>query len=142
MEEFINNCASLWSVEYEQMVISVLKKGKCGQTLKREDYHILKTFQITSFGGKGKVQKNNGKYMVTNLVEEIIKEAHFNTGHSGVKKTYMKISELYSNIPQSIVSQYILQCERCAEKGLVAESIPPEELSIRELVLATSACGA
>ena len=105
MDELIQSCASLWSAEYEQMVITVLKRGKTGQTLSREDYHILKTFQIASFNEKEKVRKNNGKYMATKeSVTRIIQEAHFNTGHGGVKKTYKKITELYTNIPRSIVS--------------------------------------
>ena len=83
--------------------------------------------------------------MVTKeTVKEIIQEAHYNTGHGGVKKTYMKISELYGNIQRSVVSQYILarnQIEFIQYKGLVAESIPPEELSICELVRAGSVCG-
>ena len=140
MDNLIQNCASLWSAEYEQMVITVLKKGKTGQTLKREYYHILKTFQIASFNGKEKVKKNNGKYMVTkDSVKEIIQEAHYNTGHGGVKKTYMKISELYGNIPRSIVSQYILQCERCVEKcrrketaaGIVIKPLMASDLNER-----------
>ncbi|XP_066964305.1 uncharacterized protein [Macrobrachium rosenbergii] len=82
MEEQIASCAALWSTEYEKTVIAVLKRGKTGQTLKREYYHILQTFQIASFGEIETVKKKNGKYMATKeSVTGIIQQAHINTGH-------------------------------------------------------------
>ena len=60
MGDVIQSSATLWSDEYEQRVIAVLKRAKTGNTLKREDYHILSTFQVVSFGGIEHVKKMMG----------------------------------------------------------------------------------
>ena len=51
----ISDCTSLWSTEYEQKVIDVLKCGKTGQKLNHDEYHILKTYTLTPLGQAEKV---------------------------------------------------------------------------------------
>ena len=43
MDELIENCAALWHESYEKKVIEILKRGKTGQKLPREEYHIMNT---------------------------------------------------------------------------------------------------
>ena len=57
--------STLWSDDYEQEVIGYLKKGKTGQTLPRNAYHILKNFVLASMSGVEQVVRSNGKYMST-----------------------------------------------------------------------------
>ena len=57
---------TLWSDEHEQHVIDLLKRGKTGQCLLRNYYHILQTYDLVSMGGVMQVtRKSNGKYMTT-----------------------------------------------------------------------------
>ncbi|XP_064118942.1 KRAB-A domain-containing protein 2-like [Macrobrachium nipponense] len=137
MEEQIASCAALWSTENEKTVIAIFKRGKTGQTLKREHYHILQTFQIASFGEIETVEKKNGKYMATKeSVTGIIQQAHINTDHGGEKKTYKEVCEQYGNIPRSIVSLYIVHCECCVEKRRrkeTAAGVVVRPLSVRDL---------
>ena len=46
MDEAIGNCASLWTLDYEQKVINVLKAGTGGISLSRDSYHILKIVKV------------------------------------------------------------------------------------------------
>ncbi|XP_064117613.1 KRAB-A domain-containing protein 2-like [Macrobrachium nipponense] len=114
-----------------------MKRGKTGQALKREHYHILQTFQIASFGEIETVKKKNGKYMATKeSITGINQQAHINTGHGGEKKTYKEVCEQYGNIPRSIVSLYIVHGERCVEKRRrkeTAAGVVVRPLSIRDL---------
>ena len=55
MDEAIGNCAFLWTLDYEQKVINVLKAGKGGKSLSRDSYHILKTYKLVTLGGVDKV---------------------------------------------------------------------------------------
>ena len=55
MDEAIGTCASLWTLDYEQKVINVLKAGKGGKSLSRDSYHILKTYKLVTLGGVDKV---------------------------------------------------------------------------------------
>ena len=41
---------------------------------------------------------------------------HIETGHRAEKKTHIKIKEKYANSPRNLVHEYIIRCERCAEK--------------------------
>ncbi|XP_068241035.1 KRAB-A domain-containing protein 2-like [Palaemon carinicauda] len=136
MEEEIASCATLWSTEYEKTLIAILKRGKTRQTLKREHYHIWQTFQIASFGEIETVKKKNGKYMATKESVIGIIQAHINTGHGGDKKTYKEVCEKYGNVPRSIVSLYIVQCERFVEKRRRKETAAGgvvRPLSVRDL---------
>ena len=63
LTDIIESCTGLWSAEHEERVINVLKRGKTGQTLSREEYHILNSYTLVSIGGVHKVTKMNGKYM-------------------------------------------------------------------------------
>ncbi|XP_066984700.1 KRAB-A domain-containing protein 2-like [Macrobrachium rosenbergii] len=69
-------------------------------------------------------------------VTGIIQQAHINTGHGGEKKTYKEVCEQYGNIPRSIVSLYIVHCERCVEKRRrkeTAAGVVVRPLSVRDL---------
>lgn len=48
MDELIENCAALWHESYEKKVIEIVKRGKTGQKLPREEYHILNTYNDVS----------------------------------------------------------------------------------------------
>ncbi|XP_064111328.1 KRAB-A domain-containing protein 2-like [Macrobrachium nipponense] len=83
-------------------------------------------FMIAIFGEIETVKKKNG----------IIQQAHINTGHGGEKKTYKEVCEQYGNIPRSIVSLYIVHCERCFEKlrrKETAAGVVVRPLSVRNL---------
>ena len=117
MDELIENCAALWHESYEKKVIEILKRGKTGQKLPREEYHILNTYSVVSLADVEKVKKKNGKYMATKEgVLDIVQKAPTESVHSGERKTYKKIADQYTNIPRSLVSYFIAHCERCAEK--------------------------
>lgn len=51
LTDIIESCTGLWSAEHEERVINVLKRGKTGQTLSREEYHILNSYTLVSIGG-------------------------------------------------------------------------------------------
>lgn len=113
MDEEIEKCAALWSADYEQKVINLLKNGKPS----KGEYYILRTYRLASLGGINKVVNLKGKYMATKeSALDIIRQSHAIVGHGGERKTHMKISETYGNIPRRLVSRYILNCERCVEK--------------------------
>ena len=62
----LDACSNIWTDEHEKHVIDLLKKGKTGQTLPRNDYHILETYELVSMGGVEQViRKKNRKYMTT-----------------------------------------------------------------------------
>ena len=137
LQEFVTKSAVLWTREYEESVINILKLGKTGKSLPREAYHILKTFSLVTFGGIQKVAKHNGKYMATkNDVVNIIRTMHIETGHGGEKKTHKKLQDMYANIPRSLVQEYIKHCERCAEKRCrqeTASGVVIRPLSVKDL---------
>ncbi|XP_064093255.1 KRAB-A domain-containing protein 2-like [Macrobrachium nipponense] len=64
-------------------------------------------------------------------VTGIIQQAHINTGHGGEKKTYKEVCEQYGNIPRSIVSLYIVHCERRRKETAAGVVVRP--LSVRDL---------
>ena len=114
MDLAIEKCTSLWTVDYQHKVISVLRQGKTGCTLSRDSYHILKTYKLVSLGGVDKVAKHNDKYMAhKDEVINIIRTFHLETSHGGEKKTHKKLQDQYCNIPKSLVQEYIKHCERC-----------------------------
>ena len=57
MDELIENCAALWHESYEKKVIEILKRGKTGQKLPREEYHILNTYNVVSLVDVEKVKR-------------------------------------------------------------------------------------
>ena len=131
----------MWSDEHEQNVINLLKKGKTGQTLPRNDYHVLQTYDLVSMGGVEQVaRKSNGKYMTTRTrALNVIQLLHRETGHGGENKTFKKIKSTYDNITRNLVSKYIKQCERCCENrkrketasGVVVKPILVKEFNER-----------
>ena len=123
MDLAIEKCTSLWTVDYQHKVISVLRQGKTGCTLSRDSYHILKTYKLVSLGGVDKVAKHNDKYMAhKDEVINIIRTFHLETSHGGEKKTHKKLQDQYCNIPKSLVQEYIKHCERCVEKRRKTET--------------------
>ena len=137
MDELIENCAALWHESNEKKVIEILKHGKTGQKLPREEYHILNTYNVVSLADVEKVKKKNGKYMATKEgVLDIVQKAHTESGHSGEKKNYKKIADQYTNIPRSLVGYFIAHCERCAEKQRRHETkagVIVKPLSVKDL---------
>ena len=138
MDEAIGNCASLWTLDYEQKVINVLKAGKGGKSLSRDSYHILKTYKLVTLGGVDKVAKK--KYMANkDEVINLIRTVHCETGHGGERKTHKKLLDLYCNIPRNLVHEYIQHCERCVEKrkksetasGVVVKPLSAKDLNER-----------
>ena len=66
MEGVLAACKTLWTEDKEKQVIQVLKDGKTGKTLQRQDYHFITKFKLISMGGVDKVaDKKSGKYMAT-----------------------------------------------------------------------------
>lgn len=57
VSELIQECKSLWTLEYEKYAINVLRKWKSGQRKNRKEYHIYENYLIQSFGGLGKKRK-------------------------------------------------------------------------------------
>ena len=99
---------TIWDKNYEKYVIDVLRRGKTGRSLPREDYNILNVYSLVSIGSVTKVTKRNGKYMATK--EEVINlifSMHIATGHGGENKTQEKIQDNFANIPRYLVQEYI-----------------------------------
>ena len=73
MDEAIGSCASLWTLDYVQKVVNVLKAGKGGKSLSRGSYHILKTYKLVALGGVDKVAKmlSTEHYTVCELVRKL-----------------------------------------------------------------------
>ena len=117
MEGIVAENQTIWDKNYEKYVIDVLRRGKTGRSLPREDYNILNVYSLVSIGSVTKVTKRNGKYMATKEeVINVIFSMHIATGHGGEKKTHKKIQDKFANIPRYLVQEYIKRCERCAEK--------------------------
>ena len=137
MDDYVSDCSALWSSEYEKKVIDVLKRGKTGQSMPREEYHFLTKYSLVSMDGVDKVTKKDGKYMVTKeTVVELIRHAHTETLHGGEKKTHKKLLEKYANISRSLISSYISRCARCVEKRSrkeTASGVVVKPLSARDL---------
>ena len=140
MDEAIKECQAVWSADYEQKVIDIVKRGKTGGTLTGEMYYILRSYKLTSLGGVGKIMNLKDQYMATKeSALDIIRQAHISTGHGGERKTHIKISEKYGNIPRRLVKRYIRSCERCIEKqrrsetsaGVIVKPLKVEDLNDR-----------
>ena len=117
MEGIVAENQTIWDKNYEKYVIDVLRRGKTGRSLPRDDYNILNVYSLVSIGSVTKVTKRNGKYMATKEeVINVIFSMHIATGHGGEKKTHKKIQDKFANIPRYLVQEYIKRCERCAEK--------------------------
>ena len=93
MAMVLEGAINLWSDEHEQHVIDLLKRGKTGQNLPRNYYHILKTYDLVSMGGVEQVaRKSNGKYMTTRIrALNILQILHRETGHGEENKTFKKM---------------------------------------------------
>ena len=109
----------LWTEEYEKKVLKILTEWETGVKRSRQEYHLHQKFVIVNLAGISKVSvKKDSRLMATKKnVLSIIKDIHVSIGHKGEKKTYKKICENYANITRKIVSEFIKQCERCAEKS-------------------------
>lgn len=102
----------LWTEENEQYAIDVLAGAE--NVLKNNQYyHTKRTLKLVEINGVTKVARiRDNRIMATkNKVLSIIANAHRNAGYKGVKKTYNKVSEIYSNIPTSLIYSYIKQCK-------------------------------
>jgi hypothetical protein len=141
LQNIINECASIWMVNFEREVIALLNDKQTCVKRSRQSYHIRSKYSVTSLAGVTKViTKKDSRIMATkdNAIT-IFRDIHLSTGHKGEKKTYKKISEHFANIPRHIVGQYIKQCERCVEKlrkmevgpGIVVKPITVNELNQR-----------
>lgn len=139
--EFLTNLITkndtLWTREYEEYVISILKSG---QKKSRRDYYAHETYAISNLGNITKVvnKKDNRIFATKETVLAVIKEIHVAINHKGERKTHKKISESYANIPRKIVLEFIKQCERCVEKshkkvstGIVAKPITAKDFNDR-----------
>ena len=63
---------SLWSDDHEQHVINLLKRGKTGQSLPRNDYHIIETYDLVSgHGGENKTFKKIFKIFTLIFISSI-----------------------------------------------------------------------
>ena len=115
LKYLVENCASLWTAEYERKVINILKNWEYGKRKEREEYHLREKYHIQNFTGIEKIiLKRNSRIMATKeSVIEIIKNVHESIGHKGERKTYQKICENYAKITRKIIEEYIRQCERC-----------------------------
>ncbi|XP_066986841.1 cyclic nucleotide-gated channel beta-1-like [Macrobrachium rosenbergii] len=95
------------------------------------------TLEIASFGEIETVKRRmeNIGIFLKNQSQELSNKP-INTGHGGEKKTYKEVCEQYGNIPRSIVSLYIVHCERCVEKRRrkeTAAGVVVRPLSVRDL---------
>ena len=114
MDKALEASHSLWSDDQERHVISILRRGKIGQTLQRNDYyHILKTYDLVSVAGIDQaIKKSSGKRMITkSRALHAIQLLHRETGHGEEVKTYNRVREQYDNISRNLVSEFIKQCE-------------------------------
>lgn len=140
LQNLINNCELLWSVEKERHIISLLKIWTCGARKQKSAYRLHDKYIVKTFGGLDKVvTKNSDKVVATRETAlAIIEDIHISCGHKGFRKTYDKVKENYCNITRAIVSEFIRQCERCAEKlkkkektGLVVKPIVSSDYNHR-----------
>ena len=71
-----------WDIEYDRKVKEVLQKRLTGEKQARDNYHIIKTFGISEFGGLQQVIRlKSGKVMVPEeRKEDIISAMHLETG--------------------------------------------------------------
>lgn len=115
----VQNCKMLWSAEYEQEVIDIIKNWCTGKKKPRSHYHIRNTFALKELAGVTKVMyKKDERILATKeTVISIIRDIHTAHGHKGERKTHKKICVNYSNISRNIVAKFIRQCERCVEKA-------------------------
>lgn len=118
VQDLINKCSSIWTVEEEKRVIRALKDWKIGLKKERKDYHLFQNYIVQEFAGIERiVTKKKKKVVATKITAlSIIRDVHVAGLHKGVRTTHEKIRENYSNISRKIVEAYIRQCERCTEK--------------------------
>ena len=103
METIINAAPKLLSEEHYLHAVEVLKKGKTGTSLARQDYYIIKNVNIVALG----------------WVEKITRQS------SGIIRGVMARNQLES----------IKFC------GLIEETVPDREMTLREIVRDQSICG-
>ena len=109
MDSIIAECNTIWSEEYHQNVIRILREGKTGNRLESSEYHLLRKFKLVTLGGVDKVADiKNDRYMATKHVASlVITNAHAETGHGGEKVTFKQIKDQYHNIPMKVVKEYM-----------------------------------
>lgn len=118
VEDLIKEASSLWTIEYKQKVIDLLKNWCRNGKKERNDYYCYQKYKIKVLGGLEEiVLKKDEKVMATKeMALSTIKNYHVTYGHKGGRVTHKKIQETYANINRNIINAYILQCERCTEK--------------------------
>ena len=85
MDKIIAECNTIWTEEYHQDAVRILKEGKNGSKLDHAKYHVMKKYKLVSLGGVDKVADiKSGCYMATKQVALlVITNAHTETGHGG-----------------------------------------------------------
>lgn len=116
LQNIIEKNDTLWTREYEEYVINILKSGK---KKSRKDYYILDKYAISNLGNIDKVvsKKDNWIFATKHSDLGIIEEVQLAVSHKGERKTHKKICECYANISRKIVLEFIKHCERCVEKS-------------------------
>ncbi|KAK7477326.1 hypothetical protein BaRGS_00031514 [Batillaria attramentaria] len=85
-----------WNIEYDQKVKEVLQKRLTGERQSRDNYHIIKTFGISEFGGLQQVIRlKSGKIMVPEeRKQDLIFAMPHETGSKKNEKKTQKASRL------------------------------------------------
>lgn len=143
VQDLINKCDSIWTLEEEKLAVGVLKNWKIGSKKGRQDYYLFENYTIQEFAGIERIvtKKNRSIVATKNTALSIIKDVHVACLHKGGRATHQKIRENYANISRKIVEAYVRQCERCTEKlkkkenkGIVIRPITAKDFNERAQV--------
>jgi len=107
-----------WTEETNTEAVRILSEKVPDSMKDRRYYHVRKTFELVELGGVRRVRRIRDQKLMATIesFSTIVKDVHVSIGHKGETKTYKKLQQKYSNIPLTVVRQFITKCERCAEK--------------------------
>lgn len=107
-EEATKQCR-LWTEEYENEVINILKSINNKIYKNRQYYYIKSSFILVTLAGITKVYKTKDNRITAtrNHTVSIIRDLHTACGHKCEKNTYKTVAEQYANITKSLI-KYIV----------------------------------
>ena len=122
--ESLNN--PIFTLERYNQTIELINNAKLKSYSRRNDQEIslLKTYDVLNLGNQDKLVKKIQEsddtsikyYVPINEVYDVIRIAHSNIGHRGIKYTLKEIKKKCMNVTEKQVKLFISECNECKIK--------------------------
>ncbi|CAF1128400.1 unnamed protein product [Adineta ricciae] len=122
--ELLNN--PVFTIERYNETMEIINNAKLKNNSKRNDKEIslLKAYDVINLGNQDKLIKKIHEeedttvkyYVPLNEIYDVIRIAHSNVGHRGIKYTSKEIKKRCANVTEKQVKLFISNCEECKIK--------------------------